>query len=341
MPWQRAQPLERVHVAGLRLEAWQGAESIPQWLTGGSADPRKRLAAGVGVSRPSVRKTSSGEEFGQPRHRSRSLHSAHTPRGKHRQTCLAMRPCTRGKANTLPAIPGCTLTRIATRIQIPFVFSRRAAGLRPPRVAAASSARRRGAPRGSRCVPGSSIPGAAAAAAAAAEEEPGAPRPRSGPPRRSPRPLCPGPARRRAMKQYWKSEASLGKGNEPAKCSGGLEGSDGTRRNRTRMLDRKEAGLAILSVGKYYGSDLQDSERGAYVCGQGGSWLMLVVATHVSCGLCFKLCKAVVQGVMHINQLSPAVAKPPADIPDVPVILSSLCCTKPFPARAGDVSCFG
>lgn len=33
----------------------------------------------------------------------------------------------------------------------------------------------------------------------------------------------------RAMKQYWKSEASSGKGNDPAKCSGGLEGSGGTR----------------------------------------------------------------------------------------------------------------
>lgn len=110
---------------------------------------------------------------------------------------------------------------------------------------------------------------------------------------------------------------------------------------RAILQNRTEAGLAILSVGEYYGSDLQDSERGAYVCGQGGSRLMLVVATYVSRGLCFKLCKAIVQGVMHINQLSPAVAKPPADIPDVPVILSSLCCTKRFPARAGDISCFG
>lgn len=110
---------------------------------------------------------------------------------------------------------------------------------------------------------------------------------------------------------------------------------------RAILQNRKEAGLAILSVGKHYGSDLQDSERGDYVCGQGGSGLVLVVATYVSCGLCFKLCKAVVQGVMYINQLSPAVAKPPADIPDAPVILSSLCCTKRFPARAGDISCFG
>lgn len=68
---------------------------------------------------------------------------------------------------------------------------------------------------------------------------------------------------------------------------------------------------------------------------------MLVVAIGVSCELYFKLCKAVVQGVMHIQQLSPAMATPPADISDVPVILSSLCCRKRFAVRAGDFSCFG
>lgn len=35
------------------------------------------------------------------------------------------------------------------------------------------------------------------------------------------------------------SEASLGKGNEAAGCSGGLEGSNGTEGNGMRMLPRK------------------------------------------------------------------------------------------------------
>lgn len=110
---------------------------------------------------------------------------------------------------------------------------------------------------------------------------------------------------------------------------------------RAVLQNRKAAGLAAPSAGKCYGSNPQDSERGAYVCGRGGSRLMLVVATDAPCGLCSKLCRVVVQGGMHINQLSPAAAKPPADIADVPVRLSSLCCTKRFPAGAGDISCFG
>lgn len=88
---------------------------------------------------------------------------------------------------------------------------------------------------------------------------------------------------------------------------------------------------------KYRRGNLRDSGRGADVCGRGGSRLVLVlvVATGVSRRLCRKPCEAVVRGVMHIHRLSPAAAEPPADTPDVPGVLSSLCCTKPFPAGAG------